>query len=183
MGELKVATLNITHDAHGHALNQVWNEMRQDFAYDSFQRLIASTHSRKGELLVRKYTYGHDNSYHPSMVQVPSGEMYKWIYNKDGGIFSLKSPTDEISEFWGARGIQPQAAGIIYRKMKMGNHFGVATSLYDSKNRLSEFISIDGNRRVEITRDDQGRITKIKKGAGNTILKYDKQGRVSFFFS
>uniref|UniRef100_A0AC35GBY9 EGF-like domain-containing protein n=1 Tax=Panagrolaimus sp. PS1159 TaxID=55785 RepID=A0AC35GBY9_9BILA len=178
LGDLNIATLNITNDANGNPLNFIWVDLRQDFAYDSFQRLIASTYSRKGDLLVRKYTYGHDNSYHPSMIQMPSGEMYKWIYNKDGGIFSLKSPNDEITEFWGARGIQIEASGILYRRMKIGAHYGVATAIYDSKNRLTEFISIDGNRRVELKRDEYGQIISIKKGKQNVVFKYDKHGRI-----
>uniref|UniRef100_A0A7E4W009 Teneurin-m n=1 Tax=Panagrellus redivivus TaxID=6233 RepID=A0A7E4W009_PANRE len=179
LGALNLEPFSGTYDSHGLPLSYTWGELRQDFAYDAFQRLIANTFSRKGDLLVRRYTYGSDSSPNPSMVTMPSGNMFKWLYNSDGGVASLKSPSDEVIDFWGVRGIQNDAAAIYYRRSKAGHFNGVATAIYNSKGDLMEFVNLNGNERVSVKRDVYGRIVRIQSGKYNINIEYDQFGRVS----
>uniref|UniRef100_A0AC34QHB9 EGF-like domain-containing protein n=1 Tax=Panagrolaimus sp. JU765 TaxID=591449 RepID=A0AC34QHB9_9BILA len=167
-----IAPLNVTYNHHGMMTTVVWDNHRQDFAYDFLQRLILETFSKTGDLLVRKYSYGHDQTYEPSMVRIPSGGRYKWKYDKHGKVSSLKAPDDEISEFWAVNGFRPGAAKILFRKLLSGNVSKLAVAVYDSRMRLMGHF-LPGHQQFQIKRNDFGEIMALLNG--NSTTKFHKE--------
>ncbi|KAE9552406.1 hypothetical protein FO519_004387 [Halicephalobus sp. NKZ332] len=172
--EIGLSPLNITYDSKGLLTTVTWGNLRHDLAYDGLQRLVASTYSKNGDLLVRKFTYGHEGSFQPSMVQIPSGKRFKWKYGKDGGILSLKSPGDDVSEFWSSLGLTQDFAAFYHRKTKIGTVEKVTTVIFNSKGQLTSFLPPDDSRHFNIERNEHGKVKVIRNGKIKTIFDYEK---------
>ncbi|KAK0414638.1 hypothetical protein QR680_011539 [Steinernema hermaphroditum] len=165
---LQLAPLNISYDTFGRQKRVIWGATRRhDFSYDSKNRLLASTVGPVGNLLARKYNYHKDDEY-PSLVQLPSGEKFRWRYDRshDGiKVSSLKTPSNEIHAFKTVGAIlQEDDANLVNVRatLHQGNAgIGGFTAALNAKNELVTFSTPDRSHRLSIQRDIQGRVEKI----------------------
>ncbi|KAM3723400.1 Teneurin-1 [Dirofilaria immitis] len=98
--ELHVEDMKIMHDSSGRPNQIAWGTSSIVFEYDRLNRIILMSAMAGGaNYLERKFIYQKENQLIPSLVQMPSGEKYRWRTDHIGGITSLKTPAGIVYHF------------------------------------------------------------------------------------
>uniref|UniRef100_A0A914CCG1 EGF-like domain-containing protein n=1 Tax=Acrobeloides nanus TaxID=290746 RepID=A0A914CCG1_9BILA len=176
---LSLPTINVTYDNHGLPLSLEWLERRRDFVYDQKHRLILSTFGRQGDLLKRKYSYGKESSRNPSMVEVVSGDKYKWLYDSGGGVTALKTPSDEIHNFWNIVGLRPDIYWILHRQTpNTATKKSSYVAALNENGQLTHFVTPDQMLYLKVSRNDAGQIERVDADSKSVEYGYDNLGNL-----
>lgn len=108
----------------------------------------------------------------PSLVQMPSGEKYRWRTDRSGGLTFLKTPVGGVHHF--------TQYGLLDRICRQRTAPFVNSSSYvtclDDDGQLLEYHTPDGLHSLSYKRDAFGRTIQISADAENINLQYRMDG-------
>ncbi|VDN42706.1 unnamed protein product, partial [Gongylonema pulchrum] len=92
-----LAALQIMYDASGRQNQISWANSSLIFEYDRLNRIASAAALAAGtSFLQRKFTYQKENQLIPSLIQMPSGEKYRWRTDASGAVTFLKTPAGAV---------------------------------------------------------------------------------------
>lgn len=120
--------------------------------------------------IFRKFFYQKENQLIPSLVQMPSGEKYRWRTDRTGGITFLKTPTGIVHHF-----MQYAIFDRVCRKRTVSFPNASYVACLDDDGQLLDYRTPDRLHSLTVKRDTYGRVVQITSDAENIIFKYQGQ--------
>ncbi|KAM3723399.1 Teneurin-1 [Dirofilaria immitis] len=169
--ELHVEDMKIMHDSSGRPNQIAWGTSSIVFEYDRLNRIILMSAMAGGaNYLERKFIYQKENQLIPSLVQMPSGEKYRWRTDHIGGITSLKTPAGIVYHF-----MQYAIFDRICRRRSVSFSNASYVACMDDDGQLLEYQTPDRLHSVTLKRDIYGRVVQITSDGENIFFEYGKQ--------
>ncbi|VDM44506.1 unnamed protein product [Toxocara canis] len=166
-GRPRLAPMTAFYDALGRQKRISWGNATLDFTYDRQNRIIQVGMGPTANLLPRKFSYQKEALQMPSVVQLPSGEKYRWRYDSVGAVISLKAPSGEVHYFSEYASIDRR---IRHRNLPFAN--GSFIAAMDDEGRLIEYATPDGFHSLAIRRDLYGRVVQMSADTDNVVMVY-----------
>uniref|UniRef100_A0A915PKS0 EGF-like domain-containing protein n=1 Tax=Setaria digitata TaxID=48799 RepID=A0A915PKS0_9BILA len=171
VNEPHVAAMKIMYDSFGRPNQIVWAASSIVFEYDRFNRIISIVALAEGSsYLERKFTYQKENQLIPSLIQMPSGEKYRWRTDRSSGITLLKTPAGVVHHF-----TQYAIFDRICRQRTISFSNASYVACMDDDGQLLDYRTPDGLHSLTVKRDTFGRVVQISSDAENTFLKYGEK--------
>lgn len=120
--------------------------------------------------IFRKFFYQKENQLIPSLVQMPSGEKYRWRTDRTGGITFLKTPTGIVHHF-----MQYAIFDRVCRKRTVSFPNASYVACLDDDGQLLDYRTPDRLHSLTVKRDTYRRVVQITSDAENIIFKYQGQ--------
>lgn len=121
-------------------------------------------------MIFRKFFYQKENQLIPSIVQMPSGEKYRWRTDRFGGITFLKTPTGVVHHF-----MQYAIFDRICRHRTASFCNASYVVCVDDHGQLLDYQTPDRLHSLTVKRDTYGRVVQITSDAENIFFKYEER--------
>uniref|UniRef100_A0AC35TJA7 Teneurin-1 n=1 Tax=Rhabditophanes sp. KR3021 TaxID=114890 RepID=A0AC35TJA7_9BILA len=134
-----------------------------NFKYDVRGRLLTISHSASNKLITRLgySTKDVDISFRPVVVQMASGDKFRWKFDGFGNVLGLKSPLGEDHKFWKVSSNLPYDYTRLYRQ---GPHLSAEKAflmILDANEKVTAVITPDSEKMLYIERDVWGNVMNM----------------------
>ncbi|EFO27446.1 hypothetical protein LOAG_01036 [Loa loa] len=166
-----IDAMKIMHDPSGRPSQITWGTSTIVFEYDRLNRIILMSAVAGGiNYLERKFFYQKENQLIPSLVQMPSGEKYRWRTDRTGSITFLKTPAGIIHHF-----MQYAVFDRVCRQRTVSFSNASYVACMDDDGQLLDYWTPDQLHSLTVKRDMYGRVVQITSDAENIFFKYEEQ--------
>ncbi|KAL4003026.1 GHH signature containing HNH/Endo VII nuclease toxin family protein [Acanthocheilonema viteae] len=166
-----IDTMKVMHDSSGRLSQIAWGASTIVFEYDRLNRIILMSAAAEGaNYLERKFFYQKENQLIPSLIQMPSGEKYRWRTDRVGGITSLKTPTGIFHHF-----MQYAMFDRICRQRTVSFSNASYVACMNDDGQLLDYRTPDRLHSLTVKHDMYGRVIQITSDAENIFFKYEEQ--------
>uniref|UniRef100_A0A1I8EAL2 EGF-like domain-containing protein n=1 Tax=Wuchereria bancrofti TaxID=6293 RepID=A0A1I8EAL2_WUCBA len=163
-----IDAMKIMHDSLGRPSQIAWGALTTVFEYDRLNRIILMSAVTGGaSYLERKFFYQKENQLIPSIVQMPSGEKYRWRTDRVGGITFLKTPAGIVHHF-----MQYAIFDRVCRQRTVLFSNASYVACLNDDGWLLDYRTPDRLHSLTVTRDIYGRVMQITSDAEDIFFKY-----------
>ncbi|VDP21915.1 unnamed protein product [Onchocerca flexuosa] len=167
--------MKIMHDSSGRPSQITWGVSSINFEYDRLNRIILISAIAQGaSYLERKFFYQKENQLIPSLVQMPSGEKYRWRTDHIGGITFLKTPNGIVHHF-----MQYAIFDRVCRQRSVSFSNASYVACMDDDGQLLDYRTPDRLHSLTVKRDMYGRVVQITSDAEDIFFRYEGKNRNS----